>query len=206
MRTIEEVTKFIVENGYTFCVTEKSFYKDVPKTIGYILPKVSENEEILMAFITPVCVMSGNNTVTRDNTGVIVTDKKIIYGRSGSGLFLAMGGIKTIDITDVNDVAFHDTDKISRIFGTGTFEIVVDTIREEVKFNMGCIKSHKAKAEEIALKLTNILFEIKEKNKAKDSMGNSSPADEILKMKQLLDMGVITEDEFDAKKKELLGL
>ena len=33
-----------------------------------------------------------------------------------------------------------------------------------------------------------------------------SPADEILKFKGLLDMGVITQEEFDAKKKQLLGL
>ncbi len=33
-----------------------------------------------------------------------------------------------------------------------------------------------------------------------------SAADEILKFKQLLDAGIITQDEFEAKKKELLGL
>lgn len=34
----------------------------------------------------------------------------------------------------------------------------------------------------------------------------SSPADEIKKYKELLDMGIITQEEFDAKKKQLLGL
>jgi hypothetical protein len=33
-----------------------------------------------------------------------------------------------------------------------------------------------------------------------------SSADEILKFKQLLDNGIITQDEFDAKKKQLLGI
>ena len=33
-----------------------------------------------------------------------------------------------------------------------------------------------------------------------------STADELKKFKELLDMGVITQDEFDAKKKQLLGL
>ena len=33
-----------------------------------------------------------------------------------------------------------------------------------------------------------------------------TPADEIKKYKELLDMGVITQEEFDAKKKQLLGL
>ncbi len=33
-----------------------------------------------------------------------------------------------------------------------------------------------------------------------------SPADEIKKFKELLDSGIITQEEFDAKKKQLLGL
>lgn len=34
----------------------------------------------------------------------------------------------------------------------------------------------------------------------------SSGADELIKYKQLLDMGAITQDEFDRKKREILGL
>lgn len=34
----------------------------------------------------------------------------------------------------------------------------------------------------------------------------ASPAEEIKKYKELLDMGVITQEEFDAKKKQLLGI
>jgi predicted Zn-dependent peptidase len=33
-----------------------------------------------------------------------------------------------------------------------------------------------------------------------------STADELKKFKELLDSGVITQEEFDAKKKQLLGL
>ena len=35
---------------------------------------------------------------------------------------------------------------------------------------------------------------------------NISAADEIKKFKELLDSGIITEEEFNAKKKQLLGL
>lgn len=48
-----------------------------------------------------------------------------------------------------------------------------------------------------------------EAEKAKKAQGNSAPlssADELKKYKELLDMGVITQEEFDAKKKQLLGL
>ena len=33
-----------------------------------------------------------------------------------------------------------------------------------------------------------------------------SPAEELKKFKELLDQGIITQEEFDAKKKQLLGL
>ena len=43
-------------------------------------------------------------------------------------------------------------------------------------------------------------------DKLPDAKKSSSPADEIIKFKVLLDKGIITEEEFQQKKKELLGL
>ncbi|PHA45142.1 hypothetical protein COE68_10365, partial [Bacillus toyonensis] len=44
-------------------------------------------------------------------------------------------------------------------------------------------------------------------NKSKPQVAASvSGADEILKYKELLDQGVISEEEFQAKKKQLLGI
>ena len=48
-----------------------------------------------------------------------------------------------------------------------------------------------------------------EREKASKAAGNApalSSADELMKFKNLLDAGVITQEEFDAKKKQLLGL
>lgn len=49
---------------------------------------------------------------------------------------------------------------------------------------------------------------IEEKQRAANASPNApvSAADEIMKYKQLLDVGAITQEEFDAKKKQLLGL
>lgn len=47
----------------------------------------------------------------------------------------------------------------------------------------------------------------KQKGKEKETTDSSpSPADEIRRFKQLLDEGIITQEEFDKKKKQLLGL
>ena len=40
----------------------------------------------------------------------------------------------------------------------------------------------------------------------KESYSSNGTSDEIMKFKELLDKGVITQEEFDAKKKQLLGL
>lgn len=40
----------------------------------------------------------------------------------------------------------------------------------------------------------------------KDLSGSNNSIEEIKKYKELMDSGIITEDEFNQKKKELLGL
>jgi hypothetical protein len=42
--------------------------------------------------------------------------------------------------------------------------------------------------------------------KGEPAQGTVSAADEVLKLKQLLDIGVLTQEEFEKKKKEILGL
>lgn len=61
------------------------------------------------------------------------------------------------------------------------------------------------KMEEIALYIKDRISKIKSNNKAGMTL-NPTPADEILKYKKLLDIGAITSDEYDAKKKQLLNL
>ena len=60
------------------------------------------------------------------------------------------------------------------------------------------------KSEEVYNEATKILS--KYKQTINFSHSNSSDADEILKFKNLLDQGIITEEEFLLKKKNILGL
>ena len=50
------------------------------------------------------------------------------------------------------------------------------------------------------------ITEIKTNKNSQNNIAQISPADELKKFKELLDMGIITEEEFNAKKKEVLGL
>jgi septum formation topological specificity factor MinE len=60
----------------------------------------------------------------------------------------------------------------------------------------------------LALECMSLLQLISESNRGsvKNNVSQMSDADEILKFKNLLDNGIITQDEFYAKKKKLLGL
>ena len=62
-------------------------------------------------------------------------------------------------------------------------------------------------SKEVALKILSLLDQITSSH-APVSNGEPtlSEADEILKFKQLLDSGIITQEEFDAKKRQLLDL
>lgn len=57
-----------------------------------------------------------------------------------------------------------------------------------------------------ALSLLNIICQSQKKDQNVNDCKLDSAADEILKFKQLLDSGIITQEEFDTKKKQLLGL
>ena len=56
------------------------------------------------------------------------------------------------------------------------------------------------------LSLLQIMCDTSASQEPVQSAPVASAADEIMKFKGLLDAGVITQEEFDAKKKQLLGL
>lgn len=80
----------------------------------------------------------------------------------------------------------------------------IDFISAQTAKDSSVYKSATDKAQEALSALQLVV------NKVQQSESVEAPApsgaDEILKYKQLLDMGAITQDEFDAKKKQLLGL
>lgn len=116
----------------------------------------------------------------------------------------------------------HVTDK--RVYGSiGIFkrvDIPIDSISSVAKIGwlMGVSVSsssgtlrfmYLANAKEIHNVLSEIIIE-RQKNKPETNtttiVQNSDEADKLKKYKELLDSGVITQEEFEAKKKQLLGL
>lgn len=113
------------------------------------------------------------------------------------------------------------TDK--RVYGKVAFGKRVDLPVDSVSatstislFKGVSVSTSSGKISFLAIKNTNEIYEVinnllieRQKNKPKTEttiVQNSDEADKLKKYKDLLDSGVITQEEFDAKKKQLLGL
>ena len=116
------------------------------------------------------------------NCAITVTDKRV-YGKSLFG--------KRVDLP---------IDSVSAI-GTSIFKgIDIGTSSGKIKFKL--ITNN----DEIhSVMSTQIINRQANKNSNPINL-NTCNADELKKFKELLDSGVITQEEFDAKKKQLLGL
>ena len=114
-----------------------------------------------------------------------VTDKRI-YGKVAWG--------KRVDLP---------VDSVSAVSTSSMKGLAVATSSGKIAFKL--IKNYEA----IHAEISKLIIE-RQKAKAETPSANNVPAasnaDELKKYKDLLDSGIITQEEFDAKKKQLLGL
>ena len=113
---------------------------------------------------------------------ISVTDKRV-FGKAAFG--------KTIDLP---------FDKISSVGTCFPKGIVVATSSGAIKFWLLNNQS------EVYSAISDLLKERQSKQNVIEIVKENSTTEELKKYKELLDSGVITQDEFDAKKKQLLGL
>lgn len=113
---------------------------------------------------------------------IVVTNMRV-YGRS---TFCRRVDIPLDSISAVTS-SFPKAIKVSSSSGTIKF-LMIDS-RNEV---------HKA--------ILDLLIERQNKKNAEGAGKNENEADKLREMKKLLDEGIITQEEFEAKKKQLLGL
>lgn len=60
--------------------------------------------------------------------------------------------------------------------------------------------------DEVFKTISELLMKRQEETKVSSANANHGSTDELKKLKELFDAGIITQEEFDAKKKQLLGL
>lgn len=158
---------------------------------------INENEEVLTAITANVVFLNNNEALKIDafkiknklNGLVVITSERIMFCNRAFGI----GEEKSILLNNIQSID-DKTNLISaklRIKGiTETF--VIDISSKTLK--------------EFKNTLNSAMIKSKENKNTVNIQNSTTPADEILKLKNLLDMGAITQEEFDIKKKELLDL
>lgn len=122
------------------------------------------------------------------NFAYAITNKRILMAQQK----LFGNNVQSIMVNQINDV----TKKTGMLMGT----LTIDTLKET--FNVGVDKQT---VDRISSSLNEIIYDLKKHNDS-TAIPISHVTDEVRKYKELLDDGIITQEDFDAKKKELLGL
>lgn len=112
-----------------------------------------------------------------------------------------MFGQKTLTGTKFKAVAHERINDITFETGMVFGVLTIDTPQE--KFNVAL---NKQSATSINNHIHQVLDEVKTGTHTQVITNNVSSADELKKFKELLDLGIITQEEFDAKKKQLLSI
>ena len=142
-----------------------------------------------------------------------VFEDRIVIKHKGVLNFMAMGinGDKIVYFTDITGVQFKPGGMVnghlqfSMLGGNESKGGILNAAGDENTITFTAQKNREA--QDIHEYLTNKLRELKTaKNTPIVQAAPTSAADELKKFKELLDMGIITQEEFDAKKKQLLGL
>ncbi len=141
----------------------------------------------------------------------VFEDKVIITVKAGIGSFLTgnvSDGEKTIYYSDVIGVQFKKSGLqlgyLQLETASAQMNNKANNFFTENSFTFDTTTTTNEKMEEVAGYVKQRVEQIKQqKNNPTASL---SPAEEIMKFKNLLDTGIISQEEFDTKKKQLLGL
>ena len=181
MKTAEELYQYCVDNGFG----EGQNRKWGLKHFGLIASELQPDEDVRMAFIG---LHNFQGMTSHDsNYAYAVTNKRLIMAQKK----LVGQELQTVMLPQITDV----TTSTGMLLGTVTIN-TMGTI-----FNVGI---NKQAVQAVSDRLHSLLAELQ--GGGEKTAPASSAADEIKKFKELLDMGAITREEFDAKKKQLLGL
>lgn len=167
------------EKSYLFAFL---FAWGIPEVIGIILYLIDEWDEdaVIMYGIFLVPLVCGCLAVWMfSNVELVITDRRA-YGRASFG--------RRVDLP---------LDSITAIGMSFMKGIAITTASGSVKF--GCIKNR----DEIYEVVGKLLME---RQTSKPVSNETSSVEDLKKYKELLDTGVISQDEFEAKKKQLLNL
>lgn len=180
MRTAEEMYNYCLENDYGQGLTKGWALKH----FSLVEKSLMDDEEVVMAFIGLHNYIS--TTKHDSNYAYAITNKRVIIGQKK----LIGESIKLVMRKHLNDINLNS----GMVFGVITF----DTIKET--FNVAVAKKHSTPIFE---RLHKIFFSEEDPTAAP----TAAPVDKMSKLKELkelLDGGILTQEEFDSEKAKIL--
>lgn len=180
MKTADEMIQYCYDNGTGEGFNEKQMRKHFELAASQLGP----NEEATVCFIglhnfASITKHSYNFAYVVTTDRIIMAQKKVI-GQE----------VQFINLKNLNDIKM----RTGLVFGTLTF----DTLKET--FNVGVNKLELANIHNL---VSNSVMGATNKVQ---TISESDPYEELKKAKELLDSGIISQEDFDAKKKQLLGI
>lgn len=164
------------------------WYTGFSSGFAYAMDRLHGDDILVGIIIGFVLLVIGLVFLFWIKTSLTVTDKRV-YGTTSFG--------KRVDLP-IDSVSAVGTSAMKGIaIGTSSGKISFKLIKnqKEIHSAISTLLSERQKAEKRPMETT-----------VNQTIIESSNADEIKKFKDLLDSGIITQEEFDAKKKDLLGL
>ena len=142
---------------------------------------------------------------------VILYHSKSLFGKYAA-FFEKNVGEKTLYYTDMSAVEFKEAQKycigyirFSILHGSEIRKSVGDAAQDPNSVAIGRVEKN-TEASEITKYLSQCISVSRKKGSTSVLVQQTSNAEELKKFKELLDVGAISQEEFDAKKKQLLGL
>jgi len=158
-----------------------------------------------------------NGTVTLYEDKILIQRKGIMAklahfsaGTSGGDRTIFLDQIRSIEINKglLNCDMFFNTGNVGELSG-GRRKFMNDGASKlKIEYSVEFVRSDAKKAEEFKAKAEDAISKFKRPAAQPASVVQAAPsaADEIKKFKELLDAGAISQEEFETKKKQLLGL
>jgi hypothetical protein len=158
-------------------------YKKNKHFISFSQNSMNENEEVLDVIEGFIGKMMGKGDDSQHNGLLICTNQKVCFHRKG---FLSNIS-RSIPVKNISSI---DLDK-----GIFLSKIVFHTSNDKIVLNCNF---------EDAKKLKLIVEKIRDENQESSTQNIEDPIEKIKKLKQLKDEGIITDQEFEEKKKILM--
>lgn len=188
LNTAEKMYRYCEKNGFGRGFTKRSAIKH----FEIIEVSIQNDENVYMCFMGLHNHREGGGS--DGNYAYAITNKRIIMAQKK-----AFGqNLQSVLLENLNDITVS-TGILSGI-------VVIDTMKEV--FN---VSTTNKEAKNICEKVHEVLLSLKEQKDKVNTVNTAMPnafsgADEIMKYKNLLDAGIITEEEFNKKKQQILEL